>query len=508
MLVLVVLAVACKPTFAGGSSLDLIVTSPTSARLVWNTAGDGQYPAAGHSIGTYEVRVDGSLVATLPATTVSCTLLDLPPSAVTVEVTARSTSGEWSGTLGSLGIVAASWDPGAGAAATDDGGLGPPGQRGRGQVVSAGGAVTCVPETDTDGDRLPDWVETDTGIFVDKTDTGTDPADPDTDGDGIDDGDEVTGSVAGLPLPQLGADPLHKNIFVEVDWFDDAITCGAHSHRPSAAAVARFTDAFAAAPVSNPDGSTGVDVIVDYGQGGFLNGGTVVSDTTAPIGSINGGVTGTEYAAIKAANFSAPRRGYFHYAVHLHAYNTSSTSSGQAELPGDDLVVSLQCFESTNNTANTMMHELGHNLNLRHGGFENTNWKPNYNSVMNYRFQFPGVDHDPGEGGTTCDALGDAELDYSAGTRVALDESAVTEALGVCGATPIDWNLNSVIDAVPYARDLNVDGGGTGDGVIATLDDHDDWTSLLFAAVGAGAGAPVAPPEIISDQPVPESFRD
>ncbi len=36
----------------------------------------------------------------------------------------------------------------------------------------------------------------------------------------------------------------------------------------------------------------------------------------------------------------------------------------------------------------TFMHELGHNLNLRHGGIDNINYKPNYLSIMNYTFQF------------------------------------------------------------------------------------------------------------------------
>ncbi len=30
------------------------------------------------------------------------------------------------------------------------------------------------------------------------------------------------------------------------------------------------------------------------------------------------------------------------------------------------------------------MHELGHNLGLRHGGMDDLNCKPNYLSVMNY----------------------------------------------------------------------------------------------------------------------------
>ena len=46
-------------------------------------------------------------------------------------------------------------------------------------------------QLDTDGDGLPDWVETHTGVYRSPTDTGTDPNNPDTDGDGTLDGDEV-----------------------------------------------------------------------------------------------------------------------------------------------------------------------------------------------------------------------------------------------------------------------------------------------------------------------------
>jgi hypothetical protein len=44
---------------------------------------------------------------------------------------------------------------------------------------------------DRDEDTLLDGVETNTGIFVDATDTGTDPALADTDGDGLGDAEEV-----------------------------------------------------------------------------------------------------------------------------------------------------------------------------------------------------------------------------------------------------------------------------------------------------------------------------
>jgi len=44
---------------------------------------------------------------------------------------------------------------------------------------------------DSDGDQIPDAFETETDVYVNPYDTGTDPADADTDGDRLNDGDEV-----------------------------------------------------------------------------------------------------------------------------------------------------------------------------------------------------------------------------------------------------------------------------------------------------------------------------
>ena len=44
---------------------------------------------------------------------------------------------------------------------------------------------------------------------------------------------------------------------------------------------------------------------------------------------------------------------------------------------------------STEEQKGTLMHELGHNLGLRHGGSDDVNCKPNYLSVMSYSFQMP-----------------------------------------------------------------------------------------------------------------------
>lgn len=55
-----------------------------------------------------------------------------------------------------------------------------------------GCSSTCTFEgPDADGDGIPNEAETNTGTFVDGNDTGTDPLNPDTDGDGWNDGDEV-----------------------------------------------------------------------------------------------------------------------------------------------------------------------------------------------------------------------------------------------------------------------------------------------------------------------------
>ncbi len=352
---------------------------------------------------------------------------------------------------------------------------------------SAVNSAPCVGSGDADLDRLDDCVESDSGHFVDATNTGTDPNDPDTDGDGLPDGDEVLGTLAGLDLPGLGVHPLVRNILFEYDWFDDQNdpgTCAAHSHRPTAGSVGRVTTAFAAGSGTNPDGSTGLIALHDYGQGGPFTGGNLIVDAD---GVLSQGVNSAEFDALKGAQFAANRKGYFHYVVLPHRYATNSGSSGQAELPGDDMIVSLYCYGSDGNVANTIVHEVGHNLNLRHGGYENCNDKPNYNSVMNYRYQFPGVD-------TNCTPPGDDLLDYSRGTRIDLDESDLDENAGTCGATPWDWDGDGTIE-IGVQEDVNAadqfQSSNCG-GKFTLLRDSDDWALLDLAAfVASSDGAPL-----------------
>ena len=58
--------------------------------------------------------------------------------------------------------------------------------------VSSRRVLAASPTSNEDHDGLFDIFETNTGVYVSPTDTGSDPFDPDTDGDGFNDGWEVT----------------------------------------------------------------------------------------------------------------------------------------------------------------------------------------------------------------------------------------------------------------------------------------------------------------------------
>lgn len=446
---------ACAPLFSG-DPITSGAPDGTYVTITWPAAGPGDEVNA---VSRYQVEVNGTVVtSTIPAANTSCVLTGLSPGTTyAVKVTAYNTADEWSGNYG-----------GDLASASSANGSVTTGARGVG-----GGPKGCVLPTDTDGDRLPNAVETNTGVFAGSGSTGTNPNSFDTDGDSIGDGDEVLGTSANLNLPAMGTKPVKQDILLEFDWFTDSICGSQHTHKPSAASITTLKNAFAAAPTVQRDGSTGINLIADYGQGGAFTNGTVIADADGVIAGIVGD---PEYNALKAANFAANRNGYFHYVLNPHSYATNSGSSGVAEINGDDLVVSLNCYGTDEINANTIMHELGHNLNLRHGGDENVNYKPNYNSVMNYRFQFNGID-------TTCDAAPDHVLSFSVGQRIVLDEFQLSEAAGVCGSTWIDWSGDGLVTPGTVAYDINGDGAGS------TLRDHNDWSAIRFTGILDADGA-------------------
>lgn len=328
---------------------------------------------------------------------------------------------------------------------------------------------------DNDFDRILNCYETNTMVYLNRYNTGTDPNNPDTDGDSINDGDEVLGTILGLDLPLMGVNPLVKNILIEYDWFDDSLECGQHSHRPTNVVNNKVNLAFLNAPNINADGSTGIVVINDYGQGAVFTGGNIIEDAD---GVLDGGVSGSDFSDYKSQNFKANRNGYFHYVILPHRFFTDSNSSGQAEINGDDLIVSLYCANSDRNVSHTILHEIGHNFSFRHGGNTNCNYKPNYNSVMNYKFQFPGADNN-------CDGNGNNVLDYSRGLNAALDESNLDENHGICNNQSIDWDDSGMIES-SVVFDINSDDGNQNASCgsdISVLEDYNDWENLLLSGI-------------------------
>jgi hypothetical protein len=164
------------------------------------------------------------------------------------------------------------------------------------------------------------------------------------------------------------------------------------------------------------------------------------------------------------------------------------------------------------------MHELGHNLGLRHGGpFSCDNFKPNYLSVMNYNFYTTGIpvgaaagDTVPKSCVTDADCTAPAHcsgpnsvfpntcfrVDYSGVQLADLNELSLDETTGLSGSptstdismfttdgitpihvptngTPIDWNQNGILET-HVTQDIN------GDGAATLLTGANDWANLNF----------------------------
>lgn len=206
---------------------------------------------------------------------------------------------------------------------------------------------------DTDGDGLTDGREIELGTDPTTADTdadqlgdghelaiGTDPLGEDTDGDGFKDGWEVKETDT---LPD--ADPLEKDVYVEIDWEP-----GCDVPRQQ---LDRVENTFANAPVAN-HGKNGIDLHLIYS-------GEIESPSFSTMDYLGEG---------------------YHYAAFVE--NIDGILVGEARTG----VFHVQCQNTVREQGSIFMHELGHSLGLTdnvYRGIDSFDIPFSaYPSVMNY----------------------------------------------------------------------------------------------------------------------------
>lgn len=205
-------------------------------------------------------------------------------------------------------------------------------------------------DTDTDDDGLLDGEEV--------NEYGTDPTVADTDGDGLEDGEEVNNDALS------DADPLQKDVFVELDY--------APGHKPASSELAAVEQAYDDAPVDNPDGTTGINLHVEI-------------DEEVPFDST---VDSEDVRERMEDHFDHDGDGYrYGGAVNDATYESRSRAIGfSAGCYRNGAFV----FETEDNggTADIFMHELGHSVGLDGDDYTGIDSQSiaysEYTSVMNY----------------------------------------------------------------------------------------------------------------------------
>jgi len=224
------------------------------------------------------------------------------------------------------------------------------------------------------------------------------------------------------------------------------------------------------------------------------------------------------YRAKNGGGFNPVRKNIFRYAIRANQRaGCEKPTGGQGELGGND-------FISFNRGGGTLMHELGHTLNLFHGGINHAHCKPNFVSVMNYNLQYgiPRVtggtilDYSPPRIALNGDSRGVAPLpmldedELSENTILDPSDTANQFAFTNEGGTSVraslsqnpNWNGDADPPLEAVVEDVNIDDDGT-DGTPEACDNDsddelrgaDDWSyvSLAFHGFGEKADAAVRP---------------
>src|SRR5215208_1552084 len=339
----------------------------------------------------------------------------------------------------------------------------------------------------------------------------------DWDGDGIPNVWETGGidinndSIIDYGLSSYNVSPLHKDLFLEIDYMKHHDIFEGVRER----IIQAFKDSGGCNPGEEPDG---INLHIQYDQEiphqpviptySFV--GSDYVRTWKGFDDLKNKYFGTKDEKDDNPNVNntlLAKSKIFHYVIFAHAVDfVSNAMSGLSRgIPGMDFIVSLGNWKSgganvighyngnANHQAGTLMHEFGHNLGLGHGGGDGINCKPNYLSIMNYLRQMPVI-------------LPPAyyKLDYSRIELNPLNESSLNEIKGITTKIPleipdvliygtygnqfnfvkraIDWNYNNKFEVI-IPQDINLFRGIDACAKNTPgqfLKGYDDWDNLIF----------------------------
>ena len=348
-----------------------------------------------------------------------------------------------------------------------------------------------------DSDSGSDWILGEISTFGGFNDVISS---ADTDMDGIPDANESPGTTfAGMPLYDWGARPNIKDIFIHIDYMNSANKGIIPNKEALDLIVLTFSNQ---------------NINVHFDVGDLFHQSPGISPLEHDLSDDSHQVPFQEIIFFSSESRSLTtiydykgrympiiRKQIFHYT--LFANTQEAGGVGRAEIQGNDILITLSSFANEfdssdryliNIQSSVLMHELGHNLGLLHGGNESQNYKPNYYSVMNYLYVLPGLPpvgavyeryfNEVADVAINLSNLTDGPLstsfriDYSDGTSIPLDESNLNESLGIGrGLGAINWNTNGASNDNNFSFNINPTERQY---EISVLNDHNDWSNLFF----------------------------